>query len=164
MPVVEYCGVWAALKEYGAIRRTIYAARHLSDPAYRRKIARQLNKGGSLHSLRRQLHYAREGQVTRRQPEQQNEQAWCLTVVTNAVVCWHTEYMGLAVGELRGAGREVDAEVLAHISPARSSAVDYDSELAQLDDQGYRPLRTVTVDEPDTGLQSGSNTAPGRYP
>lgn len=32
---------------------------------------------------------------------------------------------GLAVGELRGAGREVDAEVLAHISPARSSVVNY---------------------------------------
>lgn len=46
-------------------------------------------------------------------------------MVTNAVVCWHTEYMGLAVDQLRGAGREVDAEVLAHISPARSSAVNY---------------------------------------
>ncbi|MEY9997599.1 TnpA family transposase [Streptomyces sp. V4I8] len=137
----------AALKElYGAIRRTIYAAKYLSDPSYRRKIARQLNKGESIHALRRQLHYAREGKVTRRQPEQQNEQAWCLTVVTNAVICWHTEYMGLAVDELRKAGREVDAEVLARISPARGSAVnyygsitvDYERELSQLDDQGHR--------------------------
>lgn len=150
----------AALKEYGAIRRTIYAAKYLSDEGYRRKIARQLNKGESLHSLRRQLHYAREGKVTRRQPEQQTEQAWCLTVVTNAVVCWHTEYMGLAVGELCAAGREVDAEVLAHISPARSSSVnyygsitvDYERELAQLDDRGHRPLRTVAADAPATGL------------
>ncbi|MBW1603584.1 hypothetical protein JJV70_16025 [Streptomyces sp. JJ66] len=52
-------------------------------------------------------------------------------------------------------GREVDAEVLAHISPARSSAVnyygsitvDYDHELAQLDDQGHRPLRIVATDD-----------------
>jgi TnpA family transposase len=99
----------AALKEYGAIRRTIYAAKYLSDEGYRRKIARQLNKGESLHSLRRQLHYAREGKVARRQPEQQNEQACRLTVVTNAVICWHTEYMGLAIGELHTVGREVDA-------------------------------------------------------
>ena len=35
----------AALKEWGTLRRTIHAARYLSDPAYRRKIARQLNKG-----------------------------------------------------------------------------------------------------------------------
>lgn len=59
----------------------------------------------------------------------------------------HTEYMGLAVDQLREAGRDVDAEVLAHISPARSSAwnyygsitVDYERELAQLDDKGHRP-------------------------
>ncbi|WP_152104008.1 Tn3 family transposase, partial [Rhodococcus aetherivorans] len=48
----------AALKEYGALRRTIYAARYLSDPGYRRKISRQLNKGESLHALRRDLLYA----------------------------------------------------------------------------------------------------------
>lgn len=29
----------AALKEYGALRRTIYAARYLSDPVYRRRIS-----------------------------------------------------------------------------------------------------------------------------
>jgi Ribonuclease G/E len=148
------------LKEYGAIRRAIYAAKYLSDEGYRRKIARRLNKGESLHALRRQLHYAREGKVARRQPEQQNEQAWCLTVVTNSVVCWHTEYLGLAVDELRIAGREVDAEVLAHISPARSSVVnyygsltvDYERELAQPDEQGHRPLRTVDTDDPGAGL------------
>lgn len=80
--------------------------------------------------------------------------------MTNSVICWHTEYMGLAVGELRAAGREVDAEVLAHISPARSSAVnyygsitvDYDRELAQLDEKGHRPLRTVASDELGAGL------------
>jgi len=47
-----------ALKEWGTLRRTIHVARYLSDPAYRRKIARQLNKGESLHALRRDLHYA----------------------------------------------------------------------------------------------------------
>lgn len=67
---------------------------------------------------------------------------------------------GLVVGELRSAGREVDAEVLAHISPARSSVVnyygsitvDYEHELAQLDEQGHRPLRTAGMDDPGAGL------------
>ncbi|MCX4791795.1 hypothetical protein OG369_38700 [Streptomyces sp. NBC_01221] len=65
----------------------------------------------------------------------------------------------LALGR-RLANRHLGSEVLAHISPARSSAVnyygsitvDYDRELAQLDDQGHRPLRTVTLDEPGAGL------------
>ncbi|GHI41076.1 hypothetical protein [Streptomyces violascens] len=68
--------------------------------------------------------------------------------------------MGLAVGELRGASREVDDESLAHVSPARSSAVnycgsitvDYDRELTELDEKGHRPLRTVATDDPAAGL------------
>jgi hypothetical protein len=37
--------------DHSALCRTIYASRYLSDPAYRRKISRQLNKGESLHAL-----------------------------------------------------------------------------------------------------------------
>jgi TnpA family transposase len=139
----------AALKEWGALRRTIYAARYLADETYRRKIARQLNKGESLHALRRDLLYAHEGAIRRRRLEQQTEQAWCLTLVTNAVVTWTTEYYGLAVTEMRAQGRQVENEILAHISPAHSEnvnffgsiAVDIEHELAKLDPSGYRPLR-----------------------
>ncbi len=139
----------AALKEYGALRRTIYTARYLSDPAYRRKISRQLNKGESLHALKRDLLYAHEGTIRARHLEAQTEQAWCLTLVTNAVVTWTTEYYGLAVASMRRSGRRIDDEVLAHISPAHSENinffgsidVDIDGELAQLGPTGYRPLR-----------------------
>jgi TnpA family transposase len=139
----------AALKEYGALRRTIYAAQYLSDAAYRRKISRQLNKGESLHALKRDLLHAHEGTVRARHLEAQTEQAWCLTLVTNAVITWTTEYYGLAVEQLRAAGRRIDDEVLAHISPAHSENinffgsidVDIEGELAQLGPTGYRPLR-----------------------
>ncbi|MDP9850485.1 Tn3 family transposase [Streptosporangium lutulentum] len=139
----------AALKEYGALRRSIYAARYLADPAYRRKISRQLNKGESLHALKRGLLYAHEGAVRGRHLEQQTEQAWCLTLVTNAVIAWTTEYYGLAVESMRASGRRIDEEALAHISPAHSEninffgsiAVDIEGELAQLGPTGYRPLR-----------------------
>jgi len=56
------------------------------------------------------------------------------------------EYYGLAVDSMRAAGRRIDDEVLAHISPAHSENinffgsidVDIEGELAQL---GHRPLR-----------------------
>ncbi len=139
----------AALKEYGALRRTIYAAKYLSDPDYRRRIARQLNKGESLHALRRDLLYAHEGMIRARHLEGQTEQAWCLTLAANAVIAWTTEYYGLAVEQMRRTGRWIDDEVLAHISPAHSEninffgaiEVDIDAELAQLGPTGYRPLR-----------------------
>ncbi|TDD13962.1 hypothetical protein E1294_39145 [Nonomuraea diastatica] len=50
-------------------------AKYLSDPAFRRKISRQWNKGESLQALRRDLHYAQQGTITR----------WCLTLLTNPV-------------------------------------------------------------------------------
>jgi TnpA family transposase len=142
----------AAIKEYGALRRTIYAARYLVDEAYRRRIARQLNKGENLHSLRRELAYAGEGAVRRRYHEQQTEQMWCLTLATNAIVTWTTEYYGRAIAALRRGGREVDDEVVAHLWPSHhenihfygTHTVDVDGELAKLDADGYRPLRAPT--------------------
>ncbi len=135
-----------ALKEYGALRRTIYAAKYPSDSDYRRKFSRQLDKDESLHALRRDLLHAHEGMIRARHLE---GQAWCLTLATNAVIAWTTEYYGLAVEQMRRSGRRIDDEVLAHISPAHSEninffgaiEVDIDAELAQLGPTGYRPLR-----------------------
>jgi TnpA family transposase len=142
----------AALKEWGMLRRTLHAAKYLSDPAYRRKIARQLNKGESLHALRRDLHYVQQGAVTKPALGDQTNQAWCLTVLTNSVICWTTEYYSLAVRQLRAAGRDVPDEP--HISPAHSEninffgviTVDVEAELATLDGGGWRPLRPAVTD------------------
>jgi len=71
----------AALKEWGMLRRTIHTAKYLSDPAYRRRITRQLNKGESLHALRRDLYYAQQGTITQPHLTEQTEQAWCLNRV-----------------------------------------------------------------------------------
>lgn len=108
----------AALKEWGRMRRTIHAARHLSDPVYRRKISRQLDKGESLHALRRDLHYSQQGTIVRPHLHDQTEQAWRLTLLTDSVICWTTEYCGMGIGELRGQGREVPDELLSFIAPA----------------------------------------------
>jgi TnpA family transposase len=134
----------AAIKEYGALRRTIFAARSLVDETYRRRIARQLNKGENLHALRRELAYAGEGALRRHYHEQQTEQMWCLTLATNAIVTWTTEYYGLAIAALRRTGRAVNEEVLAHLWPSHhenvhfygTHTVDVDRELAKLDADG----------------------------
>jgi len=138
----------AALKEWGTLRRTLHAARYLSDPVYRRKISRQLNKGESLHALRRDLHYARQGTITKPHLTEQTEQAWCLTVLTNAVITWATEYYAKAVTELRAQGRDIGDELLSHIAPGHSDNINFfgainvgiEAELAKLVG-GWRPLR-----------------------
>ena len=153
----------SAIREYGALRRTVYAARYLADETYQRRIGRQLNKGENLHALKRSLAYAGEGALRRRHHEEQTEQMWCLTLATNAVVTWTTEYHGLAVTALRRAGRDVDDAVLAHIWPTHhenvhfygTHSVDVDGELAKLDSDGYRPLRVLA----DWQMRHGSDGA-----
>ena len=129
-----------------------HRARYLSDPAYRRRITRQLNKGESLHALRRDLHYAQQGTITKPHLTEQTEQAWCLTVLTDALVTWTTEYYILAVKQLRAGGRSVPDELLSHISPGHSDNinffgvinVDIEAELAKLSG-GWRPLRPAQL-------------------
>jgi hypothetical protein len=79
-----------------------------------------------------------------------------LTLAANAITAWTTEYLGLAVQQLRSQGRLVDDTLLAHLSPAQSETigligtitVDIDHELAQLDPAGHRALRKPSVATP----------------
>ena len=140
----------AAMKEYGAIRRTIHTARYLTDETMRRGILRQLNKGENLHQLRRTIAYAGANGLRHHTHEQKTEQMLCLTIATNAVVTWTTEYYTRALDVLRAAGRTIDATHLAHIWPTHHANisfygvhhVDIDAELATLTNAGYRPLPT----------------------
>ncbi len=150
----------AALKEYGAIRRTIHAARYLSDEDRQRRVRRQLNKGEAHHSLRRCVYFAGEGRVSAREPARQHEQALCLSLVSNLVVAWNTEYLARAVDAARADGEQVDDGLLGYISPAITHTVafhgtysfDLDRERARLDPGGYRPLRHQPTCAPGVNL------------
>ena len=116
---------------------------------YRRRIGRQLNKGENVHALKRSLAYAGKGALRRRHHEEQAEQMWCLTLATNAVVTWTTEYHGLAVTALRRAGpghrRRRAGPHLAH-PPRERPLLRHPlrrrrRRAAKLGSDGYRPLR-----------------------
>ncbi|SDJ97848.1 Transposase and inactivated derivatives, TnpA family [Actinopolyspora mzabensis] len=140
-----------ALVKYGKLQRTIYALRYLAGEAYRRRITRQLNKGESLHSLRRDLFFAHEGTVRRRRQEQQTEQALCLSLVTNAIITWNTAYLELALERLSQRRGRIDRDLLADISPALLEHVNpygtYEFPVeAEYARTGYRPLRTLEAE------------------
>ena len=138
-----------ALLEYGRAVRTLFILRYLADPELQRRVHRQLNKGESLHALRRRLFYANQGHVRRRRHEAQTEQALCLTVVTNAVVLFNTVYLQDALEALREEGHTVTDEQVLHLSPALldhiniygSLTFDVEAELART---GHRALRPPT--------------------
>lgn len=135
-----------SLQEYGRIVKTIFILRYLSSEEYRRRISTQLNKGETLHSLRRFLFFAHQGQIRQRQDEDLVNQASCLNLVTNAVVAWNTVYMAAAINQLKAENYPVDETDITHLSPARYEHINpygkYQFDLAKnLHREQLRPLR-----------------------
>jgi TnpA family transposase len=89
-----------ALQEYGRLVKTNFILRYLLSEDYRRRINTQLNKGEALHALRLFLFFANQGLLRQHQPEDQANQASCLTLVTNAVMAWNMVYMTDAIANL----------------------------------------------------------------
>lgn len=135
-----------ALQEYGKLVKTIFILRYLEDEEFRRRINAQLNKGEALHALREFLFFANKGTVRRKQEEEQNNQASCLNLLTNAVVTWNTVYMNAVLDQLRNEGYSVQDEDLIHLSPARYEHINpygkYHFDLnTEQNRNGLRPLR-----------------------
>ena len=91
--------------------------------------------------------FAHQGQVRRRQPEDQTNQASCLNLVTNAVIVWNTVYMGAVIDRLKSKGERIAPEDLAHLSPARYDHINpYGRYRFQVDRwAGKKPLRPINL-------------------
>jgi TnpA family transposase len=108
-----------AIQEYGRIIKTISILRYLHDPDHRRRVGRQLNKGESLHGLRARIRFANDSVIQTPDPDQQDLQAECLTLLTNAIVCWNTIYIQHAISTL-----DADPDDLTHIAPTSYSHIN----------------------------------------
>ncbi len=134
------------LQEYGKLEKTIFILRYIQDPAFRREINLQLNKGEQLHDLRQFLHFANEGKVRTHLEEEQINEASCLNLVTNAIVLWNTVYMQAIIEQLRTEGHQINDSGLRHLGPARFEHINpygqYTFNVRQeLTRKGLRPLR-----------------------
>ena len=136
-----------AIQEYGRIIKTISILRYLHNSEHRRRIHDQLNKGESLHALRRDLLFANLGQIRRRDTGDQDLQGECLTLLTNAIVCWNTVYTAAAIDHLTATGHQISDEHRRRLSPAGHEHVnfygryDFHDPVPPKDGQ-LRPLRT----------------------
>jgi TnpA family transposase len=109
----------SALQEYGKLVKTIFILKYYLSESLQRRIHKQLNKGEALHNLRRFLFFGGDSKIRRKQLEDQDLQADCLNVLTNAVIVWTSVYMQQAIDQLRKNGIEVKDDDLAYLSPSR---------------------------------------------
>src|ERR1700693_2570411 len=90
-------------------------------PDYRQRIRRrvqlQLNRGEARHELAGWLFFANRDEFRTGDYEEIMNKASCLSLLSNAVLVWNTIKIGNIVGQLRGAGEQIDDADLSRVSP-----------------------------------------------
>ena len=105
-----------AFTNLGRIIKTEYILRYITDPALRRTIQLQLNKGEYRHRLPRRIFFADQGEFTTGDYEEIMNKASCLSLASNAILYWNTIKINDIVNDLRLRGEEIDPKILSHIS------------------------------------------------
>ena len=82
-------------------------------------------------------------------PDDQDLQAQCLTLLTNAIVCWNTVYLEAAIDHLRSNGSNLDDDTTRRLSPTTHEHIDvygrYDFTTPTAPPPGQlRPLHSLT--------------------
>jgi TnpA family transposase len=135
----------AALREVGRIERTLFTLRWFEDPALRRMVTAELNKGEARNSLARAVAFHRLGRFRDRGLENQQMRAAALNLVTAAIILFNCRYLGRAVEEMRNQGVTIDPTMLSRLSPLGWDHInltgDYVwAENVEYDAEGFAPL------------------------
>jgi TnpA family transposase len=139
-------GLAAALREVGRVQRTLFTVRWFDDPALRRLVTAELNKGEARNSLARAVAFHRLGRFRDRGHENQKTRAAGLNLVTAAIILFNCRYLGRALGEMRSRGMLIDETLIPQLSPLGWDHInltgDYIwSDTLVLDADGCMPLR-----------------------
>ena len=138
---------------------------YIDDPAYRRRILIQLNKGESWHSLARATYFGHKGEVRQRYREGQEEQLGALGLVVNAIVLWNTLYLNRALENMRERGMKILPEDVERLSPLGYDHINllgrYTFSLPEDIRQGaFHPLRELEETEQEQEkLEINTNAA-----
>ncbi|MFW8583970.1 Tn3 family transposase [Rhizobium beringeri] len=134
-----------ALREIGRIERTLFMIEWYSSAPLRRRCQAGLNKGEAAHKLKRAVFFHERGEIRDRSFDSQAFRASGLNLVVSAIVHWNTVYLGRATAHLRRLGRNIDNELLKHVSPLSWEHINltgiYSWDTEQQMAEGFRPLR-----------------------
>ncbi|MCA1677465.1 MAG: Tn3 family transposase [Actinobacteria bacterium] len=114
----------AALAEYGRLTRTNFLLAYLADAPMRQRIGAQLNKGETMHALRRHVAFGQRQQLPADEDDHRRH-ALCLELVTNAILAWNARYLTAAIDDVRTTQPDlVTDDALAQLSPVGHAHVN----------------------------------------
>ena len=96
-----------ALRELGRVQRTVFTLEWLQDPALRRRVQAELNKGEARNALARAVSFHRSGEIRDRSHEAQGNRASGVNLLVAIITTWNTVYLHQAVAAMRAEGAGV---------------------------------------------------------
>lgn len=141
-------GLAIALRELGRIERTLFTLDWMQNVTLRRRVQIGLNKGEAKNALARAVFLNRLGEIRDRSFENQRYRASGLNLIVAAIVLWNTVYLGQVIQALRDSGKDIDEQLLPHLSPLGWEHInltgDYTWQQNRQVEQGkFRPLRMI---------------------
>jgi TnpA family transposase len=115
----------------GKLLRSLFLCDYLSNEGFRREILRILNRGESVHTLQRIIHYGSIAAARGRRHEELLAISGSLTLLTKMVMAWTTQRMQHVLDTWQRAGtRPVAPDLLRHIGPMHFQNSNFRGEMA----------------------------------
>ncbi|MHC4535425.1 MAG: Tn3 family transposase, partial [Planctomycetota bacterium] len=108
---------YRANRELGRIKKTEFILKYMSLPSLRKRIRRGLLKVDQLHSLAREVAYAKQGRITKRDFYEIMKSCSCLTLILAGIIYWQAKEIGRVITECNPEEDGVDISLLEHVSP-----------------------------------------------
>jgi TnpA family transposase len=116
---------YKAGRAYGLLLRTLHLCDTLTLEEFRRETLRALNHNERTHSLQRQIRHDGSGSRRGRRTEELIAQSGALALVTNLVMAWNTHQMQATLDRWRAQGRQIDPQILHHITPMGFEGINF---------------------------------------
>jgi TnpA family transposase len=140
----------------GKLLRSLFLCDYLSNEAFRREVLRILNRGESVHTLQRVIHYGSIAASRGRRREELVAISGSLSLLANVVMAWMTQRIQQVLDTWQEAGaRPVEPEVLRHIAPVHFEDINFRG-MMQFPMARYRS-RLIPTTLSHIGRQTGVN-------
>lgn len=106
-----------ALTHLGRLVKTTYLLGFIDDPALRRMVGLQLNRGEFRQKLARHTFFANQGEFRSGDYFEIMNKASCLSLLSNAILVYNTVHIGNILDQAQAAGQVFPPEAIAHIPP-----------------------------------------------
>ena len=106
-----------ALTHLGRLVKTTYLLGFIDDPALRRMVGLQLNRGEFRQKLARHTFFANQGEFRSGDYFEIMNKASCLSLLSNAILVYNTVHIGNILDQAQAADRVFPPEAIAHVPP-----------------------------------------------